>query len=74
MSYVKVHVVANQRKEKVEIHKANSFKLWLKEKAERNMANERVLEIIASHFKVQVKKVRIINGHQSPSKLLVIMD
>lgn len=50
----------------------DSFEVSVKEKAERNMANTRVLEIIASHFKVPKNKVRIVNGHRSPSKLLVL--
>jgi uncharacterized protein YggU (UPF0235/DUF167 family) len=44
----------------------------VREKAERNLANKRVLEIIAEAFNVSVKKVRIINGHQSPSKILAV--
>ncbi len=72
--YIKVRVVANQRKEKVEVLKDNSFKLWLKEKAERNMANSRVIEIIAGYFKVPREKVKIINGHHSPVKLLVVRE
>jgi uncharacterized protein YggU (UPF0235/DUF167 family) len=70
--YIKVRVVAGQRKEKIDVLKEDSLKLWLKEKAERNLANTRVLEIIAKHFKVAKGKVKIINGHNSPSKLLVI--
>lgn len=70
--YIKVRVVANQRKEKIEFLKEDSLKVWLKEKAERNMANNRVIEIISEHFKIPKAKVKIINGHHSPSKLLVV--
>lgn len=48
------------------------FEVSVKEKAERNMANKRVLELVAENFKVPVSKVRIVNGHHHPSKLLVI--
>ena len=44
----------------------------VKEKAERNMANTRVLELVAEHFKIPKNKVRIITGHHHPSKLMVI--
>ncbi len=44
----------------------------VREKAERNMANTRVIELVAEHFGVSVKKVRIVNGHRHPSKLIVI--
>lgn len=48
------------------------FEASVREKAERNMANARVLELIARHFKVPVSKVRIVNGHRNPSKLIVV--
>lgn len=51
---------------------ADHFEISVKEKAERNMANTRVLELIAGYFKVPVSKVRIINGHRHPSKLIVV--
>jgi uncharacterized protein YggU (UPF0235/DUF167 family) len=48
------------------------FEVSVKQKAERNMANTRVLELVAKYFKVPVSKVRIVNGHRHPSKLLII--
>jgi len=48
------------------------FVISVKEKAERNEANARVLELVARYFKVPVKKVRIINGHRHPSKLIIV--
>ena len=44
----------------------------IKEKAERNMANERVIKILQDKF--STKNVRLINGHQSPSKLFSVGD
>lgn len=72
--YIKVRVLTNQRKELVEVLKENSLKISVKEKAERNMANGRVIELVAKHFKVTPATVKILNGHHSPSKLLVIPD
>ena len=48
------------------------FEVSVKQKAERNLANARVLQLVAEYFKVPVSKVRIINGHRHPSKLLII--
>lgn len=70
--FVKVKVVAGSKKEEIKKNKENSFLILVKEKAERNLANRRVCEIIAEHFKVSTKSVRIINGHQSPSKILSV--
>lgn len=72
--YIKVRVIAGAKEDKIEKVKDNEFKLWVKAKAERNMANKRVMELMAEYLKVPVQKVLIINGHASPSKLLSIRD
>lgn len=48
------------------------FEISVKEKAKNNMANRKVIEILAKHFGVGTNKVRIVNGHRNPSKLLVV--
>jgi uncharacterized protein YggU (UPF0235/DUF167 family) len=72
MRYIKVAVIAGAKKESLKIKKLDHFEISVKEKAERNMANKKVLEIIANYFKVPLGKVRIVNGHQHPHKLLVV--
>ena len=74
MVYVHLKVIAGARKENFQKVSGDHFEVSVKEKAERNMANTRVLELVATHFKVSVKKVRIVNGHRHPSKLLIIED
>ena len=70
--YIHVKVTAGTGKESFKKKSEDHFEISVKEKAERNMANARVLELVASHFKISVSKVRIVNGHRHPSKLLVI--
>lgn len=70
--YIHVKVSASMKKEAFIKKGEDHFEISVKEKAERNMANSRVLALVASHFKVPVSKVRIINGHKHPSKLLVV--
>ena len=65
-------VTAGARKETFSQKSEDHFEVSVREKAERNMANTRVLELAASHFKIPVKKIRIVNGHKHPSKLIVI--
>ena len=71
-NYIHVKVSAGVKKESFIQKREDSFEVSVKEKAERNMANSRVLELVAEHFKVSKSKVRIINGHKHPSKLLII--
>jgi uncharacterized protein YggU (UPF0235/DUF167 family) len=72
MEYIHVKVTAGARKESFVKKSKDHFNISVKEKAERNMANGRVLELVAGHFKVPINKVRIVNGHKYPSKLLII--
>jgi len=71
-NYIHVKVTAGVKKESFVQKKEDSFEISVKEKAQRNMANNRVLELVAEYFKVSKSKVRIINGHKHPSKLLIV--
>lgn len=72
LKYIKVIVTAGSKKESIVEKSPDHFEISVREKAERNMANKRVIELLASHFKVPLGKVRIVNGHQHPHKLLVV--
>jgi uncharacterized protein YggU (UPF0235/DUF167 family) len=72
MGYLHVKVTVGARKESLVKKSEDHFEISVREKAERNLANTRVLELVAEHFEVPVNKVRIVNGHKHPSKLLVI--
>ncbi|MEI6280831.1 MAG: DUF167 domain-containing protein [bacterium] len=74
VAYIHIKVTAGARKESWKEKSEDHFEVSVKEKAENNIANARVLELVAENFKVPVNKVRIVNGHRSPSKLLVIED
>jgi uncharacterized protein YggU (UPF0235/DUF167 family) len=70
--YVKVKVQAGAKKETITRKNKDSYHISVKQPAERNLANTRVCEIIASSLGIPVKNIRIISGHQSPSKILSI--
>ena len=72
--YIKVRVIAGAKKESAQLVSAGHFKISVKEPAERNMANRRIVELVAAHYKRAAKQVRIISGHTSPSKILSIPD
>ena len=72
MKYIHTKIIAGAKNELLKQKSEDHFEISIKEKAQKNMANTRVLELVAEHFKVPKNKVRIINGHRSPSKLLVV--
>jgi len=72
--YIKVRVTAGAKREAITKVSKSSYKISVKEPVERNLANKRVVELIAKELKLPVGKVRIINGHQSPSKMLSVAE
>lgn len=72
MGYVKVRVFPGQRKEEIQEVGENRFEVKMKEKAERNMANNRMKEILSKVYKVSLSDVRLVSGHRSPSKIFSI--
>lgn len=70
--YIHAKVTTGVKKEIFKIKNDDHFEISVREKAERNLANTRVIELVALHFKIPESHIRIINGHHSPSKLLSI--
>lgn len=70
--YVHVRVATAQKKEVIEEVDATHLKIAVREPAERNLANRRVIELIARYFATTTSKVRLVNGHTAPSKLLSV--
>lgn len=72
--YVMVKVIAGARRESVKELSPERFEISVREQAERNQANRRVIEILADRFRVPVKRIRITKGHRSPSKVFNISE
>jgi len=68
--YIKVKVSAGAKKESIVRISSDHFEISVKEKAERNMANKKVVEIIGDFFALSAGKVKIVSGHHSPGKIL----
>jgi len=70
--FIKIKAHTGSKKENV-IKKSNdAFEVFVKEKPERNLANKRILELIALKLKVPKDKVKIITGHHWSSKILEV--
>jgi uncharacterized protein (TIGR00251 family) len=68
--YIKVKVITEARKEKIVKKTKDHFDIWVKEPAERNLANKRIIELVRDYFKVYNGEVKIVSGHHSPSKII----
>jgi len=69
--YIHIKVTPNSKKEEINKIDESHFSIKVKEKAEQNFANKRILEIIREQV-IGAKEIKIINGHHSPSKLLSV--
>ena len=70
--YIKVEVVAEARQEILRKINPDSFTISVREKAERNQANRRVLQLIRQEFGKQRIIVKIISGHHSSHKIISV--
>lgn len=70
--YIHVKITPKAKKESYEVLDETHVAISVKEPAERNLANTRMREMIALYFHVPVGAVKIINGHQSRSKLVAV--
>jgi uncharacterized protein (TIGR00251 family) len=70
--FLKVRIIAGAKKEEIIESDKGSFVMHIREPAERNLANKRMLEILRKYF--PGREIRIINGHHSPQKLISIED
>lgn len=68
--YLKIKIITDSRVERVEKVSDEEWKIWTKKPAERNLANERVLELVREEH--PNTSVKIISGHHSPSKIVSI--
>lgn len=70
--YLRVTVTPGAKKESVEECGETELALSVREPAKQNLANRRVVQLVAERYGVPERAVRIISGHRSPRKMLSI--
>lgn len=70
--YFKTKIYINSKKPKIIKKSEDSFEIYIKEKAERGLANRAVTAALAVHFKVSVGKVRLVKGARSRNKIFEV--
>jgi uncharacterized protein YggU (UPF0235/DUF167 family) len=66
--YIKVRVVTDAPKEVVQTNEDGIIEMYLREPAERNLANKRAMEIVRIMHPGRI--ARMIKGHRAPSKTI----
>lgn len=70
--YIRVRVFPAQKSELVKEVGENRLEIRVREKAEQNLANKRVMEILTEKYGVSLGKIRLLNGHHHPIKLFSV--
>ena len=71
---IKVIGKPGAKKERIERVDEDTFKVWVKERPEKNKANKAILKALASYFKVSLSQVKIVSGQKSFRKIVKIED
>lgn len=70
--YVHVRATPGAKKEHVTKVDVAEYQIMVREPAERNLANRRIIEILASEFNTKPAHVKMLTGHRSSSKMFSI--
>lgn len=68
---LKVHPGA--REERLERKAASAYEAWVRPPAERGRANAAALALLARGLGVEAKRLRLVKGATSPSKIVEIL-
>ncbi len=74
MTYIHVKITPEAKKEAIEKISEDHFTIAVRERAERNMANRRAVELVSRFFKLPIRAVKIVLGHHSRSKIVSVED
>ncbi|MBU6323388.1 MAG: DUF167 domain-containing protein [Patescibacteria group bacterium] len=69
---VRVRVTPDARRERVLEVERDTLSMQIKEPAERNLANKRVRTLVAEHFGVSEKRVSMVSGARSLTKVFSV--
>lgn len=70
--YVKVRAVPSAKKELILEMGSRELAIHVKEPAERNMANRRIIQILCEFYNVPGRSIQMLSGFRSPNKIFSI--
>lgn len=72
MQEIRVRVTTNAKKDSVTKKEEGVFEVTVRDAAQQNAANDKVLQLIAGAMGKTLKQVRIVSGHHASSKRIAI--
>lgn len=73
MNLIRVKAFPDAKKEHVEEVSHHVLRVFVRESAERNMANHAVIKAVAAFYGIPQKQLILKTGHRAPNKTLLIL-
>lgn len=73
MNLIRVKAFPDSKKAHIEETSPNVFRVFVREPAERNLANQAVIKAVATYLNIPAKQLIIKTGHRSLNKTLLIL-
>jgi uncharacterized protein YggU (UPF0235/DUF167 family) len=71
--FIKLRVHPDSKRDKVVKRSPDTYEIWTKAKPERGLANAAALRALALALGVDAKKILLIKGAHSPSKIIKLL-
>ncbi|MEW6042025.1 MAG: DUF167 domain-containing protein [Elusimicrobiota bacterium] len=71
--FIKLKVHPDSKTEKIIRKSQDKYEIWVKSPAERGLANFSAMNMLAKELGIEVKRLAIIKGSHSPSKIVKIL-
>lgn len=69
---IRVKAFPSSKKNRILAKEENSLQVYTKSKAEQGKANSAIKEMLAAHFDVSLKQVKLLRGFKQQNKLFNI--
>lgn len=70
---IKVKVRPDSSEDRLDERSPDVFEAWVRAPAEAGRANAAVLALLARHIGIEAKRLRIMKGSASPSKIVQVL-
>lgn len=74
MNLIRIKAHPKSKHESVTEISDQILEIWVREPAENNLANHRIMEITGEFYEIPINKLRMISGHHAPTKKIQVFE
>jgi uncharacterized protein YggU (UPF0235/DUF167 family) len=74
MNLIRIKAFPNAKKPAIEETAPQVLRVFVREDAQQNRANDAVIRAVADYYTIPKNKLRMISGHQKQGKLIQILE